>query len=67
MLPGLDEPQAFQPVRQLGAEAFINGELKKFDAVVLAGLRCFEKDFAIGDRRRFLLETLAGLLFQIQQ
>jgi hypothetical protein len=67
MLAGLDEAQALQPVRELGAEAFIHGELEKLDAVVLAGLGRLEQDVEVGRRSGFLLQALTGFLFQVQQ
>ncbi|MNZ53895.1 hypothetical protein D3C78_717840 [compost metagenome] len=67
MLPGLDETQSLQPMGELGAEAFVHGEFEKFDAVVLAGLGCFEQNLRAGHWLGFLSQTLAGFLFQIQQ
>ncbi|MNG12719.1 hypothetical protein D3C84_963500 [compost metagenome] len=67
MLPGLDETQSRQPMGELGAEAFVHGEFKKLDAVVLAGLGRFEQNPGVGRRLGFLRQTLAGFLFQVQQ
>ena len=66
MLAGPGETQAFQPVGQFGAEAFVHGKFKKLDTVVFAGRRSFKQDIH-GRSGGFFSQALAGFFFQVQQ
>jgi len=72
MLPGLDEPQTLQPVRELGAEAFIHGEfdLPGFLAPIIKSgytgplsLEIFNDGFRAAPPRANAADGLRSLLY----